>query len=276
MVSGEDLAFIRERLQALAKPVKIDYFHQSSSDLLVPGRPPCPTCEPARQTLEGLAALSDQITLQTYLFYDEREMATKRGAERVPGTVVRGEVNRPLRYYGLPGGVFLPLLVHAIVAVSEKPPTPPAEVAAPLKRLRAPVHVRVVGSLRHPPSAQAALAAYGLGLASSKVQASVYDIEEFPELARQLKVDRLPLTIVNERSVFAGAAGSAALAQFCLDAQVNPLAPPPPEIAPGSVSPWQPPQPPAQPARGAAPRGTPSRPVAPPERRTPGGLILPG
>ena len=271
MVSGEDLAYIRERLQAVAKPVKIDYFHQSSSDLLVPGRPPCPTCEPAKETLERLAALSEQITLQTHLFYEDPEMAAKRGAERIPGTVVRGEVNRPLRYYGLPAGVFLPLLVEAIVAASGKPAPLPAAVAAPLKRFRASVHIRVIGSLRHPPSAQAALAAYGLALAATKVKASVYEIEEYPGLARSLHVDRLPLTIVGERSAFAGVASAEALARFCLDAQVKPQEIRPPEVAAGSVSPWQPP--PLEQPRPSAATGAPT---APPERRTPGGLILPG
>ena len=49
MIPEQVLAALRQRFDALAAPVTIDYFHQSESGLIVPGRPspqPLPRLRP--------------------------------------------------------------------------------------------------------------------------------------------------------------------------------------------------------------------------------------
>ncbi len=276
VIARRDLTAIRRAFDQLSGPVKIDYFHQSETGLVIPGRRACPTCKEAKATLEQIAALSDAIELRVYEFADEQDVAKKRGVEHVPGIVVRGEVNRPLRLYGMPGGVFLPLLVQTIVDAAGKPPQPPVDVARPLKKLRARAHLHVFGSLAQPPSAEAARTAYGVALVSSKVQVTVYVIEEFAELARRQGVERIPATFVNDRAAFAGVATAATLVGLIRDLQAHPrqvrLAAPP--VAPGSSQPWSPPRQETTPGAAQAGAG-PGPPQAGGGRRTPGGLIIP-
>lgn len=319
MIPPEYIPAIAQRLKTLQGPVKIDYFHQTDGALIVPGRQPCPGCAPALELLQELAALHDELELRVHDFHGERAAADKWGAERVPGLVIHGEVNRPLRFYGVPAGAYLSMLLDVIVGASAKasakPAPPPQELTALVKKLRARVHLRVVGSFQHPDSARAAATAFALALLSDKIDASVFAIEDCQDVAMQLQLTRIPLTLVNDRHGFPGVTTSQGLAQFCLDVQSKPEETPLPPIDPASIAgikPPQPPPPPSAPRQGPAgldPRGRgpgpggprrpgpggpgpggrgPGRPgpggpgpmrrgpSGPPERRTRGGLILPG
>ena len=305
MIPPEYIPAIAERLKTLQGPVKIDYFHQTDGALIVPGRQPCPGCAPALELLQELAALHDELELRVHDFHSERAAADKWGAERVPGLVIHGEVNRPLRFYGVPGGAFLSILIDVIVGASAKPSAAPAELTALIKKLRARVHVRVVGSFQHPESARAAATAFALALLSDKIDASVFTLEDCPDIAMKLQLTRIPLTLVNDRHGFPGVTTSQGLAQFCLDVQSRPEEATAPAIEPGSLAAIKPPEPPPPPGaagrgpvmpgpggrgpgmpgpggRGPGGRGPggpgPGRrgPSGPPERRTRGGLILPG
>ena len=112
----------------------------------------------------------------------------------------RGRVNRPLRFYGLPTGQFLVVFVDSLVAASQKTPKPPPEVTAIPKKLRPNVYMRVLGALRQVPAATA----FTLALLSDKIESSVFEIEEYPDLAMQLKLTRIPLILVNGAIGFGG------------------------------------------------------------------------
>ncbi len=304
MIPPEYIAMIAQRLKPMQGPVKLDYFHQSDGALIVPGRQPCPSCAPTLELLQQLEEMHDDLELRVHDFHSDRAAADKWGAERVPGIVIHGEVNRPLRFYGMPGGVLLWALIDAIVGASAKA-SAPAELTTLVKKLRGRVHVRVVGSFQHPESARAAATAVALSLLSDKIDASVFTLEDSADIAMQLQLTRIPLTLVNDRYGFPGVTTSQGLAQFCLDIQSKPEEARPPEIEPQSIATIEPPKP--QPPPGAArpgpgglgpgglgpggpgpgrrgPRGRgpggpgPGRrpPSGPPERRTRGGLILPG
>jgi len=268
MLPPDILAAIDERFKGLAGPIKIDYFHQAESKLLVRDRPPCPNCEPTKQTLEEIAERSDQIDLRVHSFYNDPKTAQKWDVERIPGIVIHGEVNRPLRFYGFPGGSYLPVLVDLIVAAAAKPPSPRSELSALLKKLRDPIQIRVLGSLQYPPAAQAAATAFGLSLLSDKITSSAYIIEDCPDLVLKLKLAQVPLTLVNDARGFAGVTNSTGLAQFCFDMQSTPDQVAQPVIAPGYIATLKAPPPHPQRQRG------PPRQAGPP--RSPGGLILPG
>lgn len=268
MIPNEFIAGIQERFQLITGPVKLDFFHQLETQLQIPGRSPCPTCPPALAIVEQLAGLHEQIELRLHDIHSDKAAVAKWAAERIPCLVIHGEINRPVRYYGLPAGIFLPVLVDMIVACSNPPTTPPQELAATIKKLRDRVNVRVLGSQQHPGSGRAAATAFSLALLSDKVSSSVYAIENHPDLALQLQLSRIPLTLVNGVRGFGGVTTVPGLAQFCLDMQTRPDDAPSPAIEPGTMIEIQPPKPPPPPQkRGGGPPG---------QRRTRGGIILPG
>ncbi len=239
MIPENILAALRQRFDALRAPVTIDYFQQSESGLIVPGaapRNPCPACAPTKETLEDITGVSQKLRLVTHEFHAEPELVERWGVERVPALLLRrGGGAPPLRYYGLPAGHFLEVLVEVISAFPA-PPSPPAPLAAVLDRLTEPLSITVVGSMRNPAAAQAIAAAYQLALYSTKVETAVIEIETFPELVQQLGLRELPATIVAGRHAFSGVASSLSLAQFGVDAQQSD-SPPAPQVAPGSAVP---------------------------------------
>ena len=137
MLPPDFTPLVAERFKGLQGPVKLDYFHQSDSKIVVPGRQPCPSCPPTLEVLQEIAALHDDVALRVHDFHGDREAVAKWGAERVPGIVIHGEVNRPIRFYGMPGGMLLWALIDAIVGASGKPASVPTELTALLKKLRA-------------------------------------------------------------------------------------------------------------------------------------------
>ena len=252
-IPEHDREQIQQRFSAIKNPVKLDYFHQSPSSVVIPGRPDCATCEEVKEALEELCALSDRITLSVYEHADEPELVTKRGIAAIPGLLVRGELNRPVRFFGRPNLYFLPTLVEAIILVSQRDLKARPEVARLLKKLRSPAHLRVIGSATHPGSAEAALVAWSATLGSPKLQADVYAAEEFEGLVRAGRIDQLPTTFVGEQHSFVGVADAEALAQFILDVQAAgeqaTVAPPP--VDTDSAVPWKLPEP--RPAEAAQP-----------------------
>ena len=251
------LASLRQRFDALPAPVVIDYFHQSDSGLVAPGggrRNPCPACGPAKAALEELAGVSAKVRLALHEFHAEPQLAERWGVERVPAVLLRRAGGfPPLRFHGLPGGHFPQILAETISAVARRPPAAaPAEVAASLDRLDARASVVVVGSMRHDAAAGAAAAAWQLALYSPKVEATVFELDTFPDLAARLGLREVPATVVDGAHGFSGVASPAELARFILAARQGNPAVAPPRTAPGSaVAIGAGPPPPGGPPRSA-------------------------
>ena len=286
-IPQSDLAQIRRQLEALDGPLKLDYFHQSPRRVMVPGRVERPTAPLALEVYQELAELSDRITLTVYELEDEAEMAQRRDVIEAPGLVLWGELNRPLRYYGAPTGHLFVALIRAMVLASTRAAKPSAQIQRLLRKLRQKTRLRVLGSPLDPNAGQAALIAYSAALLSPKLQADVFTIEEFPEIARRSGVQAAPTTFVGDQMGFAGVVEPLELCEYIALAQRNPsrarLNPPQPR--PDTVSAWRPPQPTQQAAPNdpreldpiAAAAGRAREGGATPEgmRRTSSGLIVP-
>jgi glutaredoxin-like protein len=209
--------YIRQRFEReLESKVKIDYFTQRASALYVPGREECVYCEDARQMLEELAALSEKLTLTVHELADEREAALKLGVDKVPGVVVRGPLNRPLRFFGIPGGNEFPNFIESLIEASKAKVTVDAEAAKHLKKLKDKVTIVVYVTPTCPHCPGVVRAAYRLALASSHIEASAVEIGEFPRLAERLGVRAVPFIVFGDRAAIAGALDEAGLAEQAL------------------------------------------------------------
>jgi alkyl hydroperoxide reductase subunit AhpF len=142
--------------------------------------------------------------------------ATRLGVRRVPCTVIRGQANRALRFYGLPGGSQFPVLVETIIMSSQPKPPVEREAVARLRRLRERVQFSVFVTPVCAHSARTSSAALRLALASGQVGAEVVEISEFPELVKRFAVTATPTTIIGGRLAVRGAVDEAALAAHAL------------------------------------------------------------
>ena len=212
MIPLREQEYIRARFaQELEGRVKIDYFTQRPSALYFPGREECATCEDTRKMLDELSALSDKIVLTVHEFSEAQDEAKKLKVDKIPGIVLRGPMNRPLRFFGIPGGNEFPNFIEAIAAASKTKLEVGDETAKQLKKLKDKVSITVYVTPTCPHCPGVVRAAYHLALASAHVEAAAVEIGEFPRLAQQLNIRAVPVTVINDRAVLAGAVDEAGL-----------------------------------------------------------------
>ena len=103
-------ADLEAALSSLESPVKLLFFTQTFG---------CESCLPARQVVDQIAALSDQITVDEFNLVLDKEQVEAYGIQRAPAIAVVGAADTGIRFYGLPEGHELVSLVEAILLVAE-------------------------------------------------------------------------------------------------------------------------------------------------------------
>jgi len=144
MIPLKDQEIIRQKFaQELTGPVKIDFFTERETELVIPGRKPCAYCKPAREMLQELASLSDLISLRVHIWEEADEDRRKFGIDRIPATVLRGRDGAMLKFYGLPGGTEFPSFIESLTDISRGETLLSPESVKALAKLKQKVTVRV-------------------------------------------------------------------------------------------------------------------------------------
>jgi glutaredoxin-like protein len=248
-----DQEYLRDRFaRELTGAVRIDYFTQRQLPIFIPGREECPYCEDAQTMLKELAALSEKITLSVHEFSESLPEAARLRVDKVPGTVVKGALNRPVRFFGFPAGQQFPVFVEGIVDASRGKASLSTETVRQLRKLQKTVALQVFVTPECPHCPEMTRLAHSMALESARIGVDVVEISEFPRLAERYRVQAVPVIVIEERVALVGAMDERALlAQIVQFAQGKTL----------------------QPAAGAVGASSPLE-QRPPERRE-GGLILP-
>jgi glutaredoxin-like protein len=212
LIPLKEQGFLREKFsRELASRVRIDFFTQKETSLLVPGRQPCQYCKPTRQMLEELAALTDLISLRQHFFEEDKQAVAQYQVERIPAIVLHGGDGRWLKYYGLPGGHEFITLIETIVDISRGTSHLSDKIRKRLRKLSHDVRIQVFVTPACPHCPQMARLAYHLALESPRIRAEVIEASEFPELSQRYQVRAVPATVINEKMRFAGAVPADAL-----------------------------------------------------------------
>lgn len=200
MIPLQEQELIRETFrESLTGPVKLDFFTQRRAPVFIPGREECRFCEDLQQVLEELSGLSEKITLRVHELAKAPPEAKRYGVERVPATVIRGVLNRPIALYGMPGGTLFPVLVEACVAVSIGVSGTAPALKRRLKRIRRDLPVRIFTTMEDSDGADMVRQVAGIALESGRVHLSVIEAGEFPALAEQAGLQSVPLTVIDGR-----------------------------------------------------------------------------
>lgn len=134
LIRDEDATVIKERLKHMVNPVRLVHFTQELN--LEYGRE-------ARQLLEELAALSENLSVEVLNFLLDKEKAAEYGVDKVPATVVRNGKEFGIRFYGLPAGYEFASLLDAIILVSKRDSGLSAVSRERLAGITEPVHLQV-------------------------------------------------------------------------------------------------------------------------------------
>lgn len=194
LITDEVADELRQQLAGLREPVQLLLFTQPHA---------CGACAEQRELLEGLAGLGDKLSLAVFEL-DSKE-AIAHGIDKAPATVVRGDVDAGIRFYGLTGGYEFSSLLEAVRLVSFGSPAVEPAVAELVAMIRVPVHLEVMVTLACPYCPKMVHLAHQLAVANAGVRADMVDAAEFPQLVNRYDVHGVPLTVVNGHRGFEGA-----------------------------------------------------------------------
>jgi len=198
LLSDKDRKFLVDHLKKeLKEPVRLLYFGQTIA---------CQFCRETQQILEEVAALSDKVTLETYNFVTDKDVAEEYGIDKIPATIVIGEVDYGIRFFGIPSGYEFTSLIEDIVDVSKGETNLLDETKEALAALEEDVNLQVFVTPTCPYCPAAVRMAHSMAIASDKVHAAMVESIEFPQLANKYSVYGVPRTVINEDTHMEGAA----------------------------------------------------------------------
>jgi glutaredoxin-like protein len=210
MIPLREQESIRQRFAAeLTSRLRVDLFTQRPTRLVVPGREECLHCEDVRVMLEEIASLSPRVALSVHEFSEADPTASSLGVDRVPAVVVRGQTNRPLRFFGMPYGRLFPVFIEAMIEASTGAAALAPETQKQLKKIRSDVHVQLYVSPICPHSPGPALTALRFALMNRRVSVDVIEALEFPQSVQRAGVRVTPTLVVNGKLLVEGALNEA-------------------------------------------------------------------
>ena len=121
-------------LAALEAPVKLVFFTQTFG---------CETCLAARQIVDRVAALSDQISVEEFNLVLDTNQVEAYGIKRAPAIAVVGEADTGIRFYGMPEGHELVSLVESILLVASGDAGLSADSRSLIAAVEQPVDIQV-------------------------------------------------------------------------------------------------------------------------------------
>ncbi|RMD96014.1 MAG: glutaredoxin [Calditrichaeota bacterium] len=196
LIQEKDREEIRKRFAKMTRPVKFIMFTQDFE---------CDYCKETRQILEELAELSDKLTLEVHDFIKDKELAEKYHVDKIPATVIEGEKDYGIRFYGIPSGYEFATLIEDVIMVSNGDSMLSPESREKLKALQKPVHIQVFVTPTCPYCPRAVFLAHQFAMESDKVTADMVEATEFPHLANRYEVMGVPKTVANDRPAAEGA-----------------------------------------------------------------------
>ena len=198
LLSEKDRKFLQDHFKkSLVVPVRLINFTQTIA---------CQFCRETEQILEEVANLSSKITLESYNFVTDKEVAEQYGIDKIPATVVMSDVDYGVRFYGIPSGYEFTSLVEDIIDVSRGKTSLADKTVELVGKIADPVHIQVFITPTCPYCPAAVRLAHSLAVASDKITADMVEAIEFPHLANKYAVQGVPKTVINEDTYLEGAA----------------------------------------------------------------------
>ena len=197
MLPDDVKAQVRETLADLENPVHLILFTQTLE---------CMYCAENRQLMEDVAGLSDMVDVTIYNFVTDAEKVEEYGVDKIPATVIVGDQDYGIRFYGIPAGYEFTTLIHTIRMIGVTGSQLDEQTRQALDALTEPVHMQVFVTPTCPYCPQAVALGFEMAYASPNVRADGVESSEFPHLAVKYQVAGVPRTVINETTHLEGAA----------------------------------------------------------------------
>ena len=187
----------------LKTEVEMRLFTQRPSLITVPGRD-CRYCAETQQMLEELAELSPKLHLDIVDIFSQPERAEYENILRLPALILESKGKGKLRFFGIPGGYQLSVIVEDIKTISRGVSPLSMATRKGLRSINQPVQIQVFVTPTDTACPPVARLAHALAIENTNITADIIETDEFPELAQQYGIRSVPLTIINELTQISG------------------------------------------------------------------------
>jgi glutaredoxin-like protein len=215
MLKEQDKKAIRARLAQLKENVRIINFTQELE---------CEFCKDTRELLKDVNELSNKISFESYDFVNDKEKVQEFNIDKIPATVVMGERDYGIRFYGIPAGYEFASLLEAIEMVGSGQPALSSHAVAKIRDINKPVRLQVFVTPTCPYCPAAVVTAHQLAMANPMITSDMVEATEFPHLSMKYNVRGVPRVVINEENQFEGALPEEAYVEKVLEAVSEPVA----------------------------------------------------
>ncbi|MEK7399918.1 MAG: thioredoxin family protein [Candidatus Poribacteria bacterium] len=187
---------LKDIFKKIENKVKLVYFTQEME---------CPFCKEARELLQDVSSLSDgKITLEIYDFVADKDMVNRYGIDKIPATVVEGQKDYGIRFFGIPAGYEFTSLINSILVASKGESGLSNETKELLKKLKEPVRIQVYITLTCPYCPKTVELAHRLAVESDLITGEMIETSEFPTYMQKYNIMSVPRIIINDKVDFEG------------------------------------------------------------------------
>ncbi|MEN3044866.1 MAG: thioredoxin family protein [Candidatus Hydrothermales bacterium] len=168
----------------------------------------CRFCHETEELLKEIAELSDgKIEISIKNFAIDKKEVEKYNIDKVPAIVIldKDDIDRKIRFFGIPAGYEFASLLEAIVMVSKGESGLSEDVKEKLKEIDKDVHLQVFVTPSCPYCPQMVVLSHKFAYESERIRGDMIEVSEFPELGEIYEVMGVPKTIINNKTFIEGA-----------------------------------------------------------------------
>lgn len=207
-LQDKDKEKVKEMFAEMVNPIKLINFTQELE---------CQFCRETRSIIEEVGELSEKITVELYDFQIDKEKAEQYKIDKIPATVIKGNKDFGIRFFGIPSGYEFSSLLQSIIHVSKEDSGLSENTRKVLKEVTKEVHLQVFITPTCPYCPGAVSLAHNMAMENDLITADMVETTEFPHLSQKYKVMGVPRTVINEDNFVEGALPEDMLLQKILD-----------------------------------------------------------
>ena len=196
LLQGQVLDQVKQLFQQLVNPVKLIMFTQEIE---------CYFCKETRELMQEIGALSDKFSVDIYDFVKDAQKVQEYKIDKIPATVIVGEKDYGIRFYGVPADYEFTSLIEDIMMVSSRESGLTLETKEKIKTITQPINIQVFATLTCPYRPPMVRIAHRFAFESEFITGAMVEAQEFPHLVQKYKVIGVPKIIINDKIEFEGA-----------------------------------------------------------------------
>ncbi len=191
LLSEQDRQTVRDHLAGIHHAVRLLLFTQTI------GGPEGALA--ARQVLDEVVSLNDNIALEEVNFVLDKDRAVQYGITHIPAiALLRDGADTRIRFFGAPAGYEFMSLVEAVtLAGGDDSGLGDESRALIAAHVSAPIDIQVFVTPTCPHCPRAVTLAHRMAVEHPLIRATCVEATEFMDLTRQYRVTGVPKTVVN-------------------------------------------------------------------------------